>query len=120
MLQKPCSGDSKPGESSKGGNTEGGTKPGKPGNSGDSSDKDNPDRPRDSEQPDRGNKPVPTKTLSKQLNFALTDQSLWGGGKVFNPSLNVSGGPKFDKEVSLGFLGKATAKGGLEYKFQAF
>ena len=120
MLQNPCSGDSKPGESSNGGNTEGGTKPGKPGNSSNSSDKDNPDRPSDSEQPERANKPVPTKTLSKELNFALTDQSLWGGGKVFNPSLNVSGGPKFDKEVSLGFLGKATAEGKLEYKFEAF
>jgi hypothetical protein len=30
MLQKPCSGDSKPGESSKGGSTEDGTKPEKP------------------------------------------------------------------------------------------
>nr|WP_246276680.1 S8 family serine peptidase [Microcoleus asticus] len=115
MLQNPCSGDTNPGESSNGG-----TKPAQPGNSDDNSDKDKPDRPRDSQQPDRDNKPVPTKTLSKEINFALTDQSLWGGGEVFNPSLNVSGGPNFDTEVSLGFLGKPFAKGGLEYKFQAF
>jgi LysM repeat protein len=115
MLQNPCSGDTNPGKGSNGG-----TKPAQPGNSGDNDDKDKPNLPNDSQPPDRGNKPVPTKTLSKELNFALTDQSLWGKGKVFNPSLNVSGGPNFDKEVSLGILGKPFAKGGLEYKFQAF
>ncbi|NJR25941.1 MAG: S8 family serine peptidase, partial [Richelia sp. CSU_2_1] len=115
MLQNPCSGDTNAGESSKGG-----TKTAQPGNSGDSDDKDKPELPKDPETPDRDNKPVPTKTLSKELNFALTDQSLWGGGEVFNPSLNVSGGPNFDTELSLGFLGKPFAKGGLEYKFQAF
>jgi hypothetical protein len=115
MLQNPCSGDTNPGKGSNGG-----TKPAQPGNSGDNDDKDKPNLPNDSQPPDRDNKPVPTKTLSKELNFALTDQSLWEKGKVFNPSLNVSGGPNFDKEVSLGFLGKPFAKGGLEYKFQAF
>ena len=71
-------------------------------------------------KPDNDNQPIPTKTISKNLEFALTDQSLWGGGKVTNPSLNVTGGPKFEKEISLGVLGTATAKGGLDYKFEAF
>jgi Subtilase family/Domain of unknown function (DUF4114)/LysM domain/LGFP repeat len=91
----------------------------KPSDSG-KDDPEKPGNPNPEDRPDRGNQPVPIKTLSKELDFALTDQSLWGGGQTADLGFSFSAGPKFDKEFSLGFLGKGTAKGEAGFKFEAF
>jgi hypothetical protein len=55
-------------------------------------------------------------SMKAEVNFALKDQSLWGWGQTFNPSLNVAGKLSPDP-WNLG-IGKASF--GLDYKVEAF
>lgn len=53
---------------------------------------------------------------SQTINFSLEDQSLWGKGEVFNPSINLS--DRQEKEIDLGWLGQGAI--GWEYNLEAF
>lgn len=53
---------------------------------------------------------------SQKVNFFLQDQSLWGKGEVFNPSINLSDSQ--EKEFDLGFIGRGFS--GWEYNLEAF